>query len=201
MNATISNPRIRKRTKAMRQAQCEEMARHYARGMSQGALAKKYNVSQSQVSKDLTAYFAKVAETFRPEHLRRLMAKEYARLELIQRRCWKAWFRSTRPKETRTMEALTPKSAQNLSQNGAKTPCQHKKTTYRRETRDGNPAFLRLILHCIDRTCKLFGLYSESAHQQLQTDERKPLQIIRVRNSDPRPIDEPASAELGTYVI
>lgn len=201
MTATISNPRVRKRTKALREAHCEEMARHYARGMSQRALAKKYNLSQSQVSKDLTAFFAKVAETYRPEKLKLLMAKEHARLEEVMRRCWRAWFRSIRPKKTRTEEALTPKSAQNYSQNGAKTPFQYKKVTYRRETRDGNPAFLRLILDCIDRVCKLFGLYSESVRQRLETGERKPLQIIRVRNSEPRSIDEPASAELGIYVI
>lgn len=204
----MSNPRVRKRTKAQRAAQCEELAEQYARGMSQKALAKKFNLSQSQVSKDLTAYFGKLAESQKSESIKVLMAKQLVRLRDLMRTCWEAWEDSRKPKETQTVEKLAAEgldSGQTDAGNGQKTPRRYTKTRYRRETRDGSPAFLRLIFDSIDRECKLLGLYSESVRNRLSAGDSKPIQFIEVVKAPESHIPiaqaESAPPECGLYVI
>lgn len=158
----------------------EEFATLYLHGTSEKAIAVKFDLSQSQVSKDLTAYFGRFAAGKDQEDLESLMGRELARLDLVERELWQAWYASKTPREMRTKESTNHDAG-----SGCKTASKRGKVSLRVERRDGNPAFLNAILACFDRRCKLLGLYSDAVRERLCDREVKPIQVIEVREVAP----------------
>lgn len=118
-----------------------EVARLYLQGKYQHEIAQILEVSQQQVSYDLKA----VQQAWRDmplAQLSELKAKELARIDQLERTYWEAWEKSQQPKETTS----TAKEGEKL------------KVGKRSEQRNGNPAFLKGVMDCIDRRCKLLGL-------------------------------------------
>lgn len=118
-----------------------EVARLYLQGKYQHEIAQILEVSQQQVSYDLKA----VQQAWRDmplAQLSELKAKELARIDTLERTYWEAWEKSQQPKETTS----TAKEGEKL------------KVGKRSEQRNGNPAFLKGVMECIDRRCKLLGL-------------------------------------------
>ena len=110
----MKTTRGRKRTKLQREMHQDEFERLHVTGMSQKDIGAKFDLSQGQVSKDLTAGF--VAAQREPPDLMVLLAKELAHIDLVERDNWRAWDASTQPKVIRTDEATTsefPKTGEN----------------------------------------------------------------------------------------
>ncbi len=176
----------RKRTKLQREMHQDEWL--HLTGMSQKDIGAKFGLSQGQVSKDLTAGFARRAAQREPTDPKVLLAKALARLDLVERDCWRAWDASTQPKVIHTKEAAVsqfPKSGENSLGCNTKGP-RRAKTCLRVEQRDGNPAFLRGVQKCIESRCKWLGLYSDTAKDLLDKHGGEPIQIIEVREAPPR---------------
>lgn len=129
------------RTKAQIERDRTEVARLYLQGKYQHEIAQILEVSQQQVSYDLKA-IQSVWRDVPQAQLNELKAKELARIDELERTYWQAWERSLTPKETTS----TAKEGEKL------------KVGKRSEQRNGNPAFLKGVMDCIDRRCKLLGL-------------------------------------------
>lgn len=123
-----------------------EIAERYLRGETQPAIAAALGINQSNVSRALKKLLQRWQDKslfdFEPAR-----AKELASVNNLERVCWEAWLRSLEPKET----TATEKSTRGEAAGGSKA-------SIRKETRDGNPAFLDRIAWCIQRRCALLGL-------------------------------------------
>lgn len=131
----------RKRTKAQIESDRVAIMRLYLQGKWQHEIAADLGMQQEQVSYDLRAIQA-VWRDIPQSELSELKAKELARIDELERTYWQAWERS-----------LTPKETTSTAKEGGKL-----KVGKRSEQRNGNPAFLKGVMDCIDRRCKLLGL-------------------------------------------
>ncbi len=129
------------RTKAQVERDRIEVARLYLQGKYQHEIAQILEVSQQQVSYDLKAIHSHWRDIPLAQ-LTELKAQELARINELERVYWEAWQRS-----------LTPKEITSSAKDGDKV-----KVGKRSEQRNGNPAFLKGVMDCIDRRCKLLGL-------------------------------------------
>ena len=73
-------------------------------------------------------------------------ARELAKIDELERTAYEAWEASRSDKETRTAEKTTGGTAD------------RSKAVSRQERRDGNPAYLSIILACIEKRCQILGL-------------------------------------------
>ena len=131
----------RKRTKAQIESDRVAIMRLYLQGKWQHEIAEALGMQQEQVSYDLRAVQS-IWRDIPQSELSELKAKELSRIDELERTFWDAWHRSLMPKETTS----TAKEGEKL------------KVGKRSEQRNGNPAFLKGVMDCIDRRCKLLGL-------------------------------------------
>lgn len=129
------------RTKEQIKSDRLEVARLYLQGRYQHEIAQLLGVSQQQIAYDLKAVQVEWRNVPRLQ-LTELKQKELARLDVLERTYWQAWEDSKKPKETTSS-----------NKDGDRI-----KVGKRNEQRNGNPAFLRGVMDCIDRRCKLLGL-------------------------------------------
>lgn len=130
-----------KRTKTERVQHRALIAELLLKNWTQAAIGQYLEISQSQVSRELR----RIKEDWKKESERDFelsIQQELKRLELIERTYWEAWEKSLQPKESTSSE----KKGSEL------------KVGKRSEQRAGNPAFLKGVMDCIDRRCKLLGL-------------------------------------------
>lgn len=107
----------------------------------QGEIARSFDVSQQQISQDLKAIRAAwLASAVRDFDAAK--AHELAKIDEVERQAWQAWARSQEDKEVEFDES-GPKGHRSGS---------------RREGQVGAPAFLELVLKCIDKRCQILGL-------------------------------------------
>ncbi len=150
-----------KRTKVERVQDRALIAELLLKGWTQTAIGEHLEISQSQVSRELR----RIKEDWKKESNRDFdlsVEQELKRLELIERTYWQAWEKSLQPKESTSSE-----------KKGSEV-----KVGKRTEQRAGNPQFLKGVMECIDRRCKLLGLdapvkseiTSEIAISQVQED-------------------------------
>ena len=150
-----------KRTPTERVQQRALIADLLLKNWTQTAIGEHLKLSQSQVSRELR----RIKEDWKKESNRDFdlsVEQELKRLELIERTYWQAWDKSLQPKESTSSE-----------KKGSEV-----KVGKRTEQRAGNPQFLKGVMECIDRRCKLLGLdapvkseiTSEIAISQVQED-------------------------------
>jgi hypothetical protein len=134
------NPEQQQFTAAERR---QRIAVLYLAGKYQSEIAAEVGVTQQQVSYDLkairAAWLASAVRDFDA-----LKAEELRKIDLVERRAWECFERSTQDKEVAVQEAGADKKL--------------KKAVLRKEGQSGNPAFLNTILTCIERRCSILGL-------------------------------------------
>jgi hypothetical protein len=124
----------------------------YVKGQTQLQIAEAEGISLAQVSRDLL--------WIRNEWLKRalanrdeLAAKELAHLDHAETEAWEGWERSKQPVE----ETQTEKAQFGIEDQSSRNRVRSRARVKKRQ-RDGNPAFLQIVLSVVDRRCKLLGL-------------------------------------------
>jgi hypothetical protein len=144
-----------RRTRARRDHDRAEIARRYLTGEPQSRIAAALGLSRSQVRRDLGV----IRERWKAEAVRdynQAVADELARLGLVESEAWAAWERSKEPLEILTGERIgTPDPSGVRDDTGAEGRTRATRTT---RNRDGNPAFLQAVQHCIDQRIRLLKL-------------------------------------------
>lgn len=139
--------------KLLRERELCDIAARYLRGESQYEIAAALGRNQSNISRALKLLQKRWGESslFDFDQAR---AKELARIDHLERVAWDAWERSLEVKET----TATEKSTRGQDTAGSRA-------SIKKETRDGNPAFLDRVAWCITRRCALLGLDAPARHE------------------------------------
>jgi hypothetical protein len=138
------------RTPLERERDLRETAALYLRGLTQGEIAQRLNVSRQQISYDLKVLQRRWQESALADCDAK-RASALARVDELERTYWEAWERSCQAREVSTQEK---------TQGGATRAEEGRlKAGVRREKRDGNPEFLRGVERCIDMRCSILCIY------------------------------------------
>ena len=141
-----------KRTRIQIEDDRREIASLYLQGKTQQAIAERLNMTRQMVGYDLKA----IQRRWREDTSRNLdedKARELAKLDELERTHWQAW-------EDSLEQVTTESSARTTSGRGNGDGSVTEQAAIRREGKQGNPAYLRGVMECIDRRCKLLGLDS-----------------------------------------
>jgi transcriptional regulator with XRE-family HTH domain len=111
-------------------------------GLSQAEIGERLRMTQQMVSYDLCALQREWLKAGLMD-LTEAKARELAKIDGLELEYWTAWEKSKEVKEIDTSGKMY----------GGDVRAQ-----VRKETRDGNPAFLTGVQWCIDRRAKLLGL-------------------------------------------
>ncbi|GEM_PF-6520279 len=129
-----------------------EIVRRYLQGETQEQIAESLGLSQSQISLDLRV----AKQQWRQQYARdvqEVIQEEIARIRLMESESWRGWNESQQVKESTTHRTIV------------KGDFETEETTVTREKSCGNPAFLTVLLACIEKRCKLMGV---STHLRLR---------------------------------
>lgn len=142
----------RKKTEiSLRRAKVAEM---YLAGKVQMDIAAELDVSQATVCADIAAIEAEWAKSAQAD-IGKVLARELARLDQLERFYREAWESSKKPLEVTSSEKMD-----------SETGGGRKKSSIKREHRDGNPAFLAGISDCITKRAKMLGIAEPSESTQ-----------------------------------
>ena len=136
----------KKRTKIQLEDDRREIASLYLQGKTQQTIADRLGMTRQMVGYDLKV----VQRRWREDTSRNLdedKARELAKLDELERTHWQAWEDS--------LEQVTRLTAGTTTSGGGGVT---QRQALQREDKQGNPAYLRGIMDCIDRRCKLLGL-------------------------------------------
>ena len=156
------------RTTIQREKDLQTIASLYLRGTYQADIAKRLHLSQQQVSYDLKELRKRWLESSLVD-IDQVKAKELAKIDEVERQAYRGWHRSLKDAETKR------KAARNTS-DGVQTEA-HEET----KGQAGDPRFLTIVLTCIERRCKIFGLDAAikvSWQEQAKADGYDPDTII-----------------------
>lgn len=153
----------RGRTEAEIEQDLALVAQLYVRGMSQRDIAE---LIEQQYSGEVSVTIANIRNdiiTIRKEWVNSALidfnerrAEELAHLDQLEAAYWKAWEDSCSPKTiTEHVEGLS----QAIS-GGRAIDLENNSTKEIIEQRDGNPLYLQGIERCIEKRCKILGLFS-----------------------------------------
>lgn len=131
------------RAKLQREKDLAETARLYLKGESQVDIAASLHVDQSTISRDIKTLQKRWRAAANTD-FDTARAEQLAKIDELERTYWDAWQNSL-VRETRSSEKKEGTASET-------------KSLVRRESRDGNPAYLEGVFRCIDRRCKLLGL-------------------------------------------
>jgi len=142
-----------------------EVAQLVLRGMSQPKIAEKLNVSLGTVKKDLVS----IRGAWLKEAVMALddaKAKALACEELIWKEAWAGWERSCQPASTETTSSERMPAGEEIVEGRIKQLYRERlKAQMQKETgRAGDPRFLMILDTCIDRICKIKGIYAPVRH-------------------------------------
>lgn len=152
-----------KRSQAQREADFVVTARMYLQQRTQQEIAdyictiRDYNISRTQIAYDLKIIFRRWLESSMMD-FDKLQAIELERLNELERTYWDAWERSCAEKEIYKREQIEDKTGARGTQQYSRD-----KATIEREKRDGDPRYLKGIMECIDKRCRLLGLENNIA--------------------------------------
>lgn len=163
----------------------QQIAERYLRGAYQTEIARELGIDQSQVSRDLKAirglWLASAIRDFDAAK-----AEELARVDAVERAAWAAWERSQSDKEASFEEQVDDPIPYTDSEGKPQTTTKtRKKTSLRREGQSGNPAFLHIILECVERRCKILGLDAPQRFIIEDWDALTPEQLDRLAAGEP----------------
>lgn len=130
-----------RRHPVQREKDLRELANRYLKGKTQAEIAVELGVSQQAISDDLKL-LQKRWQAASLMDLDEAKARELAKIDELERVYWAEWLVSKQEKQV-TQTAKKAGRAEAM---------------VRKETRDGNPAYLAGVQWCIDRRCKLLGL-------------------------------------------
>jgi hypothetical protein len=138
------------RTPLQRERDLRLTASLYLRGLVQHEIAQRLGVSRQQVGYDLTVLRRRWQESALADfHAKK--ADELAKADELERTYWEAWERSCQARETSTQER---------TQGAAPADGGRLRAGVRKESRDGNPDFLRGVERCIEMRCKILGAFA-----------------------------------------
>lgn len=144
------------------------ITRLYIQGYYQSDIAKQVNISQQQVSR----YINKIINEWKNSDLINInehKKKELEKLNVIESEAWQAWHNSTKEKLT--------KIARNKNEVTEKT--------VKSEDNYGNSIFLKIVLDCIDKRCKILGLNAPvQASAKLKAEITGPDNTIKEMTKD-----------------
>jgi hypothetical protein len=123
----------------------------YLRGLTQGEIAQKLNVSRQQISYDLKVLQRRWQESALADFSAK-KAAELAKVDELERTYWEAWERSCSAREVTTQERT--QAGDGLADET------RLKAGVRKEQRDGNSEFLRGVERCIEMRCKILGAFA-----------------------------------------
>ena len=101
---------------------------------------RSYTVTRQTVGKDIAELHRRWFETSM-DNVDQKKAIELAKINNAERRAWVAWELSLQDKERRTVSTGPQGGTIDMT-----------------ETQSGNPRYLDIVLHCIEKRCKLLGL-------------------------------------------
>lgn len=131
------------RGRLQREKDLSDLARRYLKGETQAEIAASLGVNQSTISRDIRTlqkrWIASATSAFDAA-----LAEQLAKIDELERTYWEAWQNSL------SREVTTSRKKEGAGEGT--------EASIRRETRDGNPAFLEGVRWCIERRCKLLGL-------------------------------------------
>jgi hypothetical protein len=123
----------------------------YLRGLTQGEIAQRLNVSRQQIGYDLKVLQRRWRESALADFNAK-KAAELAKVDELERTYWEAWERSCSAREVTTQERT---QAGDGPADEARL-----KAGVRKEQRDGNAEFLRGVERCIEMRCKILGTFA-----------------------------------------
>lgn len=136
-----------------RQADLAITAEMYAKGKSLQYIADMVGVSVPQVSYDMKLIREVWVERTR-EAAEVIIARELAKIDLVEKNWWEAWERSIGKKtKTRTKSVPTNETIE-VGEDGQVVV----ERVFEVETVEGNPEYLKGVERCIQQRCKLIGI-------------------------------------------
>jgi hypothetical protein len=142
----------------------------YLQGLSQHAIAAKYNVDRSQISRDLKWiqqwWFANTDFEIKKHKIEALK-----KLDLLERTAWDAWERSMEDAERRK-----------ASQRGAVRTAEQVT-----EGQVGDPRFLQQVERCIKMRLGIIGIATDSARHEHSGPEGEPIHMRIIRYGEAAP--------------
>jgi hypothetical protein len=168
-----------KRTKAERERDLDKIAALYLGERTQAEIAAQLGVSRQQIGYDLKTlqerWLASSLSSFDANK-----ARELVKIDRLERIYLDAWERSCEEKQTTS-------TARTLGEAGKRG-----KASLRKESRDGNPAFLEGVRWCIAERIKLRGLATTKKGDDRPTAT---LCITAIVREDPEPQNEDVAPE------
>jgi hypothetical protein len=131
----------------------EIVSREYLKGRYQVDIAADLGISLATLKRDLT----KVRKAWLNSALRdfdALKAEQLAKIDVIEAEAWAMWSRTCEV-QVRTSEQDIPRGA---------NPGRHIKTDRAQGT--GDPRYLQTALQCVEKRCKVLGLYAPDKFAQ-----------------------------------
>jgi hypothetical protein len=159
-----------------------EEARCYIEGMPQHEIAVRFNIGQSLVSRDLMWVRERWLENLL-EGFDAKKAQELARLDHLEAEAWDAWKRSRQVREVTIAETM--EGGEFLGPDGrplSMTP--RRVARVRREVQVGDPRFMDVVDRCIDKRCKILGLYA-AKRVRVDWDNLTDRQLERLAAGEP----------------
>ena len=151
----MANPEQQQFSAAARR---EKVAALYLLGKYQSEIAADVGVTQQQISYDLRA----IRDAWLKSSIRDFdaaKAEELARVDAVERAAWDGWAKSQEEKQVAIREEsddpIVYTDAKGVPHVQSKA---RKRMTIRREGQAGSPAFLQVVLSCIDKRCQILGL-------------------------------------------
>ncbi len=155
------------RTTQQRENDLATIAKRYILGDKLGNIAADFDVSIQTISNDVKEIRRRwLASSIRDYDGK--VAEQMARLDILETEYWYGWQRSQEDEETKTDERKVKVAVDGKT----KLPAEEKAQT-RTKGRVGDPRFLEGVERCIDKRCKLFGLYAPTKVDVTWRDELK----------------------------
>jgi len=146
MNRTRISP-----DRAAALARRPDVAQLYIRGETQAAIAQRFAVNQSQISRDLKVIQKEWVKAGNV-NIDRAKAAALSKLDEVERQAWLGWERSLKDAEKQKISTGSEEEAK-----GKKKPkgARIEKVT---EGQSGNPRFLEVVIRSIERRCLILGI-------------------------------------------
>ena len=122
----------------------------YLNGHTQAAIAKEIGISRQMVSKDLQTIRQRWKESAIKD-FDALKEQELKKIDATEREAWECYRRSQRDRQRTVTERAGTGNPDDAKPGRAKAQVT-------KEQADGDPRFLKIILECIDKRCKILGL-------------------------------------------
>jgi hypothetical protein len=148
----------------------------YLRGETQWAIAHALGVDQGTVSRDLKA----LRTEWRKSALMAIDARkeqELAKVDEVERMAFAAYARSQEDEET--LRAKVVKTPGKAAGDAPAVPEERSETQKTSKGQCGDPRFLKIVLGCVERRCKILGI------DQYKVILTAPIEILDARPEEP----------------